>query len=813
MKAVRNIGILAHIDAGKTTLTERMLYYAGHSLARTIGSVDSGDTVMDWMPQERERGITINSAAITLEWEKHLINLIDTPGHVDFTFEVERSLRVLDGAVVVLDAVAGVQSQTETVWRQANGFNIPRFGFINKMDRLGASLETVGHTLRNRLQVEPLFCHYPLGMGDGGDTAEERFQGVVDLTSLEQHYWNVNDVTGNDYKTSTVEEWKEVDSETYERALESRETLIESMCDYDDDFAELYLNKESTDDITSNEMWPSLKRITNQESNNDAIVLLCGAAQRNRAVQPLMSAIPRLLPSPPQGGEYGACRGPPAFDTKKKRKKAAESNGSGSYGGVPIIQREGRLDEPLSALAFKVQNDPQRGDVVFVRVYSGILNLKDRLLNTTLSSSTEKSTTERVNRLLRVSADQVEEIDSIEAGHIGAIVGLKTTRSGDTLCRVGESDPLVLEGMSVPPPVFTASIEGGKGAQEKKLLWEALDVLSREDPSLKVILEDVETKQTLVSGMGELHLQITLDRLQRQFKLPNATLGKMSVSFKESMKNGSIGGIGKAEEDRMVGTKRRFAKMSILVQSSSNHEMENEIDLSYVMPSQNEEDESSSGGGMLQSSQCDAIMESIEEALAFGGPVAGYPVAGVKVSIESGEFDDDSTSAAVASCASRAIRRALENAFESGSMQLMEPVMKLVVATPTAHVGSIVADISSSSRRGMITDVGGMEGDDDDDGQNEKKSLLAMTNITGEVPLREMVGYSTDLRSLTSGEANFTMSFIGYKEVLSQNVVNDIRVERQADLVASGNAPNETKKERGGGARSEEVGEKRKVEE
>jgi elongation factor G len=287
-----------------------MLYYAGHSLARTIGSVDSGDTVMDWMPQERERGITINAAAITFEWKKHLINLIDTPGHVDFTFEVERSLRVLDGAVVVLDAVAGVQSQTETVWRQADRFHIPRIGFVNKMDRAGASLDRVGQSLRTRLQVEPLFCQYPLGEGDAGDGADDRFHGVVDLASMTRHLWSNSDPTGRDFASDEVDAWKEEDPKNYELALEQREVLVEKMCDYDDEFAELYLSSDTFDDVCGVQVWNGLERITNTEGRlSDALVTLCGSAQRNRAVQPLMDSVSVLLPPPPRGGVFGACVG------------------------------------------------------------------------------------------------------------------------------------------------------------------------------------------------------------------------------------------------------------------------------------------------------------------------------------------------------------------------------------------------------------------------------------------------------------------------------------------------------------------------
>jgi elongation factor G len=805
MKHVRNIGILAHIDAGKTTLTERMLHYAGHSLARTIGSVDSGDTVMDWMPQERERGITINSAAITIEWRKHLLNLIDTPGHVDFTFEVERSLRVLDGAVVVLDAVAGVQSQTETVWRQADRFKVPRFGFVNKMDRAGASLDRVGQSLRSRLEVEPLFCHLPVGAGDAGDSADDRFHGVVDLTSMTRYLWSSSDLTGREYTEDQQDMWSKQDPQVYEQALAHRETLFERICDFDDDFAELYLSVDSANELETKDVWDSLHRITNSEQLSDALVVLCGAAQRNRGVQPLMNAIPLLLPSPPQGGNVGACRGREFASSKKRKRKGGSSSSNTTTRKEDetgaIVQRDGTVDEPLAALAFKVQNDPQRGDVVFVRVYSGSLKPKDRLVNTTLASSASSSASgsaslERVNRLLRVSADSVEEVESIDAGHIGAVVGLKMTRSGDTLCRQGEPNSLVLEGMDVPPPVFTAAAIGGKGAQEKKTLHEALIVLSREDPSLQVILEDPETKQTLVSGMGELHLQITLDRLQRQYKLPNAELGKMSVSFRETT-SGVAGGVGKAEEDRVVGTKRRFAKMSIRVtplkSEGEDVVMHNDIDLSAVSGVDNEgngdsnnDDAGGVGGRVLQPGQLEALAESIEMVLSSGGPVAGYPVTGVRVSLDAKDcsFDDDSSPAAIGSCAFRAVRRALENA----NLVLLEPIMDLAVTSPSGHVGSIVADISSSSRRGFITNVGGMD-EDENRGERIRGAAASMTNIQSHVPLREMVGYSTDLRSLTSGEASFTMSLLGYKEVLSQAVVSDIRDERESDLIASGVKP------------------------
>ncbi len=824
LRRVRNIGIMAHVDAGKTTVTERFLHYAG--LTRHIGSVDDGNTVMDWMPQERERGITINSAAISFAWGDTHVNLIDTPGHVDFTFEVERALRVLDGAVVVLDAVEGVQSQTETVWRQANRFGVPRFAFVNKMDRAGASLDTVGATLRKRLGVEPLFAQLPVGLGDAGDTPDERFRGVVDLPSMTCHTWSDDgDGTGADFTAQPTEVWGAEDPDLLERAEAAREALVERAADFDDALAELYLGADAAADVGADDLWAALHRITVQRSGGgaassptgpEAIVALCGAAQQNRAVQPLMDAIPHLLPAPTGSGSSASGVDADA-DADADASVAVACAGTDPRDRSSVVERRGTPDEPLAALAFKVQNDPQRGDVVFVRVYSGTLHAKDKLLNTSIGTGV--GTKERVNRLLTISADSVEEMDSIGAGHIGAVVGLKETRSGDTLCRQGERSPLVLEGLEVPPAVFTASVQMGAGNKagkgSKDDLHEALRILAREDPSLQVVYEDPESKQTLVSGMGELHLHIVLDRIQRQFKLPGAELGKMRVAFRETLAAGVGGGgggggssngasVGRAEEDRMVGTKRRFAEITLRVMALAGPTgadgevvMRNEVDLGAVSDpavggggADGEEDAGGDGGrdgsgGTLKPAQLDAIREGIESVLAGAGPVAGYPVVGVRVELDAGAsaFDEDSVPAACAACAARATRRALANA----EMVLLEPHMNLLVSAPPHFVGSVVADVSSSTRRGVVVDVGGADDDEEAGGEEEGGrggTAMMSTTIKAEVPLREMVGYSTDLRSMTKGEAAFTMGLKGYAPVLSGKIVEEVAEERKEILEA-----------------------------
>eukprot|EP00946_MAST-07B_sp_MAST-7B-sp1_P005412 g5412.t1 len=819
LRRVRNIGILAHIDAGKTTVTERMLYYAG--MTRVIGSVDSGDTVMDFMPQERERGITINSAAISFQWGEHHVNLIDTPGHVDFTFEVERALRVLDGAVLIVDSVAGVQSQTETVWRQADSFSLPRFAFVNKMDRAGASLEHVGVTLQQKLGTTPLFCQLPVGLGDDGDTADDRFHGIVDLISMDRSIW-LKDPSGADFVTDGEEGWASSNPELFENALSARETLVQLAADFDDTLAEVYLMSDSSRDVGTNDLWEALRRITDaskraREGDPRAIVTLCGTAQRNRGVQPLMDAIPRLLPSPMEKDTGMVCSGIDAryahasssSAAKKKSRRAKTKSGndgnSTSYSTQPdgMVTREGSPDEPLVALAFKVQHDPQRGDVVFVRVYSGTLRAKDRLLNTTLGM---KSKTERAMRLLNVRADSVDEIESIQAGHIGAIVGLKSTRSGDTLCRVGEPNPLILEGMEPPPAVFTASVEVGNSSEKKEALHNALSILSREDPSLHVVLEDPETKQTLVSGMGELHLHIVLDRVKHQFKLAEATLGRMRVAYRETILGDVVdcAGTGKAEEDRMVGNNRRFAKITVVVEplkkgigeadatavieDGADLVMHNEIDLSAVsLPPDLESESASKEGDIdiptpssrndasvsvgLRQAQIDSIKEGISSVLR-SGPIAGYPISGVRISLDPKglAFDDDSTPAACFVCAARATKRA----FDDAHVSLLEPQMSVLVSSPSSFVGAVVADLSSALRSGLIVDVGlNVETGDDD----KRDTIAAATQIKATAPLRGMIGYSTDLRSLTSGEASFSMSFDRYTPILQTKVVKAIQEE------------------------------------
>ena len=781
---IRNIGIFAHVDHGKTTVTERMLHYAGK--IRRMGSVDAGNTTMDFLPQERERGITINSAAISFEWKKTMFNLIDTPGHVDFTFETQRSLRVLDGGILVLDAVSGVQSQTMTVWRQANHFSTPRFAFINKMDRDGASVERVEKSIRNRLGVKPIMIQIPLG-------EEREFYGVIDVISLRKYSWKSDDGSekgdGSEYHVNDLAH----DDPLFTDAIEAREKLIEDLTEFDDELAELYLTRiddENTESglwiagqdhyksvITDAELWEALERtVTNLKS--EALILLCGAALRNVGVQPLMDAAVKLLPSP--------------LITKEIQGVNVAS------GELQVIKDLEDETAPLVASAFKVQHDFQRGSLVFFRVYRGKMKVKDVVLNTTLNDK------ERINKLLVIEADSHEEVSEVSAGQIGAAVGLKATRTGDTLIgrKTGKRNYIVLDGIDVPPPVFTSSVTV-PSASDKQALWDALKIMEREDPSIRVVLEDPQTEETLVSGMGELHMEVVEDKLKRQFKLPQVEFSPPGIAFRESL---STTLQATYASDSIIGDTRHYAKVSVeliphdngqsWINKDSDEEQGDEItdglqrndlilnfaDIDQALNLREEKFKKVSSHSnisfyaVLKDGDVDdkdmamrikhlvaPLAEGVERALA-SGPLCGFPISGVCVKIieDECEFTEESSHSAIAKATERAIKRALDSNIEA--VDLLEPIMNVEINSASNSAGAVLSDLNST-RRATVREVGGDEGDDTPE---------SIVSILANVPLREMVGYSTSLRSLTSGEGNFSMQFLRYDSVLSQKLKEEI---------------------------------------
>ena len=781
---IRNIGIFAHVDHGKTTVTERMLHYSGK--IRRMGSVDAGNTTMDFLPQERERGITINSAAISFEWKNTMFNLIDTPGHVDFTFETQRSLRVLDGGILVLDAVSGVQSQTMTVWRQANHFSTPRFAFVNKMDRDGASVERVEKSIRSRLGVKPITIQMPLG-------EEREFYGVIDLVGLQKYSWKNDDASeksdGSEFHISDLNH----DDPLFADAIEAREKLIEDLTEFDDELADLYLTRIDDENavsslwsageshyesvITDVELWEALERTVIRQKS-DALVLLCGAALRNVGVQPLMDAAMKLLPSP--------------LITKEIQGMNVES------GELQVIKDLDDKTAPLVASAFKVQHDFQRGSLVFFRVYRGKMKVKDVVLNTTLNDK------ERINKLLVIEADSHEEVSEVAAGQIGAAVGLKATRTGDTLIgrKTGKRNYIVLDGIDVPPPVFTSCVTV-PSSSDKPALWDALKIMEREDPSIRVVLEDPQTEETLVSGMGELHMEVVEDKLKRQFKLPQVEFSPPGIAFRESL---STTLQATYASDSLVGDTRHYAKVTVeLIPHENGHSWINKD------PNEEEGDDKSAGvqrndliinfadidqalelreekfkkisshnnisfhvvsqdGGvddnetaMRMKHFVTPLAEGVERAFA-SGPLCGFPISGVCVKvIESQcEFTEESSHSAIAKATERAIKRALDSNIET--MDLLEPIMSVEINSASNSAGAVLSDLNST-RRATVREVGGDEGDDTPDSN---------VSILANVPLREMVGYSTSLRSLTSGEGNFSMHFLRYDSVLSQKLKEEI---------------------------------------
>ncbi|XP_006985821.1 ribosome-releasing factor 2, mitochondrial isoform X2 [Peromyscus maniculatus bairdii] len=695
---IRNIGIMAHIDAGKTTTTERFLYYSGYT--RALGDVDDGDTVTDFMAQERERGITIQSAAVTFDWKGYRVNLIDTPGHVDFTLEVERCLRVLDGAVAVFDASAGVEAQTLTVWKQADKHKIPRICFLNKMDKTGASFNYAVESIREKLKAKPLILQLPIGEA-------KTFKGLVDVVNKEKLLWNSNSDDGKDFERKPLLEAS--DPELLKETIEARNALIEQVADLDDEFADLVLGEfsENFDLVPAEKLQTAIHRVTLAQA---AVPVLCGSALKNKGVQPLLDAVTMYLPSPEER-EYGFLQW---------------------YKG------------DLCALAFKVLHDKQRGPLVFLRIYSGTLTPQLAIHNI------NRNCTERMSRLLLPFADQHVEIPSLTAGNIALTVGLKQTATGDTIVsskssalaaarragrgekrhgRSSEAESLLLAGVEIPEPVFFCTIEPPSVAKQPDL-DHALERLQREDPSLKVRL-DPDSGQTVLCGMGELHIEIIHDRIKREYGL-ETYLGPLQVAYRETILN-SV----RATDtlDRTLGDKRHFVSA--------------ELEARPV--------EAAAGMAVIEYADCvsedlaQASREAIENAVhsaCLQGPLLGSPVHDVAIKLHSLTIHPGTSTTMVNACISRCIQKALKKADK----QVLEPLMSLEVTVTRDYLSPVLADLAQ--RRGNIQEI-----------QTRQDNRV----VIGFVPLAEIMGYSTVLRTLTSGSATFALEFSTYQAMSPQD--------------------------------------------
>ena len=674
LEKTRNIGIMAHIDAGKTTTTERILYYTGRSYK--IGEVHEGTATMDWMVQEQERGITITSAATTCFWRDCRINIIDTPGHVDFTVEVERSLRVLDGAVAILDAVQGVEPQTETVWRQADKYRVPRIVYVNKMDRVGADFFQCLAMLRERLGAHPVAIQLPIGR-------EDQFRGLVDLVDEIALVWDENDETlGKEYRKEPVP------ADMRALVREWREKLVEGLAEVDERIMELYVNGEP---LGADVLRAALRRATIALK---LVPVLCGASFRNKGVQPLLDAVVDYLPSP--------------LDIPPVRGVNPETHA--------VEERRAADDEPFAALAFKLMNDQHVGQLVFLRVYSGTLASGAAVYNST------KGKKERVGRLLRMHANKREEIDGIAAGDIAAAIGLKFTTTGDTLC--DPAHPIVLESMTFPEPVIAVAIEPRTKADEERL-GVALSRLALEDPTFRVTT-DPETSQTLIHGMGELHLEIIVDRLLREFRV-EANVGKPQVAYRETIR-----GRGEAQGRfiRQTGGRGQYGDVYLEVEPAA--------------PGEGIVFEDRIVGGAIPREFIPAVEKGVREALETG-VLAGYPMVDVRVRLVDGSYHEvDSSELAFKIAGSIAVKEACRKARPV----LLEPIMDVEVVTPEEYLGAVVGDLNS--RRGRIVAI---------EARGGSQVIRAL------VPLAQMFGYVTDLRSMTQGRATSTMQFARYEEV------------------------------------------------
>ncbi len=668
----RNIGIMAHIDAGKTTTTERILYYTGKNYK--IGEVHEGAATMDWMIQEQERGITITSAATTCKWKDNWINIIDTPGHVDFTVEVERSLRVLDGAVAVFDAVAGVEPQTETVWRQANKYLVPRICFVNKMDRIGADFEAAVAMIRDRLDARPAVVQLPIG-SEGG------FRGCVDLIGLKALVW----------EEGIGEQWMvdDVPADLRQAALVGRQDLIDLVSEFDDTVMEKYVSDQ---EVTADDLRKALRRGT---IDNLVVPVLCGSAFKNKGVQPMLDAVVDFLPSPLD------IRPTQGMDIK----------------GIEELERPADDAAPFSALAFKIMTDSYVGKLTYFRVYSGSIEKGSAVLNST------KDRKERIGRILQMHANHREDKDAVFAGEIVAAVGLKTTSTGDTLCDANA--PIVLESVDFPEPVIHVAVEPKTKADQDKL-GRALYALSEEDPTFQVHTDD-ETGQTVISGMGELHLEVLVDRMLREFRV-DANVGKPQVAYRETIKKA----VEKVETRyvRQTGGRGQYGHVV--------------INLEPTGPGGGYEFVDKIAGGVIPKEYIPSVDAGIQEALT-AGVLAGYPTVDVRVTLVHGSYHDvDSSEMAFKIAGSMAVKTAAKRARPV----LLEPIMGVEVVTPEDYVGEVIGDLSS--RRGRV------------EGMEQRGSSHV---VRCHVPLSDMFGYATDLRSRTQGRATFSMQFHSYQDV------------------------------------------------
>ncbi|WP_151671275.1 elongation factor G [Nitrincola schmidtii] len=683
----RNIGICAHVDAGKTTTSERILFYTG--LSHKLGEVHDGAATTDWMEQEQERGITITSAAITAFWsgmekqfEEHRINVIDTPGHVDFTVEVERSLRVLDGTVVVLCASSGVQPQTETVWRQANKYEVPRMVFVNKMDRAGADFFRVEDQLQKRLNVTTVPINFPIG-------SEDSFTGVVDVLRMKAILWNEAD-QGMTFKL------EDIPADLVEKAEKLRENVIEAAAEADEELMDKYLGGE---ELTLEEIKSGLRKRT---CNNEIVLMLCGSAFKNKGVQAVLDAVIEYLPSPT---EVKAIEG--VLDDKDET----------------VATRVADDDEPFAALAFKIATDPFVGTLTFIRVYSGVLNSGDSVYNSV------KEKKERIGRMVQMHANARDEIKEVRAGDIAAVIGLKDVSTGDTLCDLDKR--IILERMEFPEPVISVAVEPKSKADQEKM-GVALGKLAQEDPSFRVATDE-ETGQTIISGMGELHLDIIVDRMKREFKV-EANIGKPQVAYREKIRKPVVANHKFA---RQSGGRGQYGHVVIEFSPSEAEGLEfvNEI-----------------VGGVIPKEYIPAIQKGVEEQMK-NGVIAGYPLIGLKARLYDGSFHEvDSNEMAFKIAASQALKKYAQEA----SPCLLEPMMKVEVVTPEEYMGDVMGDLNR--RRGLVQ---GME------------DTISGKVIDAQVPLGEMFGYATDLRSASQGRATYSMEFDCYSEA-PQNVAEAV---------------------------------------
>jgi elongation factor G len=691
LSKVRNIGIMAHIDAGKTTTTERILFYTG--INYKIGEVHDGAATMDWMEQEQERGITITSAATTCHWKDHQINIIDTPGHVDFTVEVERSLRVLDGAVAVFDGVAGVEPQSQTVWRQADRYRVPRICFVNKLDRTGASFDFCVDTIKNRLNAVPAVLQLPIG-------SEANFIGVVDLVRMRALTWRGETTIGEDYAV------EEIPADMLERAQEAHHALVELVADYDDSLMEAYLTDETAIDPDVLQM--AVRRAV---LSSQITAVLCGSAFKNKGVQPLLDAVIAYLPAPTDVGAIDGFK--PGDESVKIERNASDS-------------------DPFSALAFKIAADPHLGRLTYIRLYSGKLEAGSTVLNST------KGRKERIGKIYQMHANKRQEIASVGAGQIVAVMGLKDTTTGETLSDL--SNPVQLESMDFPAPVIEQAIEPRTKSDQEKL-GTAIQRLAEEDPTFRVHTDD-ETGQTIIAGMGELHLEVLIDRMKREFRV-EANIGKPQVAYRETLRRP----VQKVDyvHKKQSGGSGQYAKVI--------------IDLEPLQPGSGYEFVNAITGGRIPKEYIPAVDEGVQDAMQFG-VLAGYPVEDIKVTLQDGAYHDvDSSELAFKIAGSMVFKEAARKADPA----LLEPVMAVEVITPEDYLGTVIGDLNS--RRGQVQSMADQHG---------AKVISAL------VPLSEMFGYVGDLRSKTSGQANYSMEFHSYAETpktISDEIIKKARGE------------------------------------